>query len=124
MFNLYGDEPRGREIQWPAPWPYIGAGWYQDCRERGPADVLSRGARAAMRDLRETLIHEPNAYWYRPDAERELSSRFNISSATARQLMDSCPGSASPEWNVWCATAAVAGWPAFRASFEAPQPAA
>jgi hypothetical protein len=109
--------PRGREIQWPSPRPYIGAGWYQDCRERGPADVSSRGAQAAMKDLRETLASKPATYWPASAAARELSARFTISSATAHQLLRDCPGAVLLEGGaVWCATSAAAGWPEFKAA--------
>jgi hypothetical protein len=38
----------------------------------------------------------------------------NISIFSARQLMRLCPGSASPEAGVWCASSAVPQWHAFK----------
>jgi hypothetical protein len=105
----------------PQPWDGIGADWY--CRERRPANVYTAEAEAATADLIDTLTMKPDAYWLRPAAERELVVKYQISAATSRQLMRDCPGSASPEPEVWCAVAAAPLWYDFKRKVREALPA-
>lgn len=103
-------------FRWPSVWRYAGAGWYGDAIERGPADVTSLGARRAANELRKMVQQRPNELWDRAYVERELGRKHAISSATAKRLLDTCPGSASPAgWDIWGSTTAAADWSAFRA---------
>lgn len=101
---------RGRELQWPQPWPGINAGWYESAREHRPAHPDQA---AAIRELLRDPLNS-GAYYYAIDLADEVAMAAGASVTAARKALIAMPDAALPEVNVWCGNSAADGWMSFR----------